>query len=120
MSAQRIPPSRTDDQRMNALNLANEIRGLRAKDKKLIKARKLDPRALLMSPTPHWESARVADLLRAVPAVGRTKVERMLKQHHISPSRTLAGMTDGPNGQRSRLCQAIDRYCEGEFQAEKE
>lgn len=108
MNDTRIPPARTDDQRMSALQDANKIRSARAADKKRMKKRELDPRTILDNPPIYWETARVADLIRAIPGVGHTKVERMLRTLHISASKTLVGMTDN---QRSRLRESIDHYC---------
>jgi hypothetical protein len=93
---------------MDALETANHIRRLRAQDKVKIKARELDARELLQSPPEYWESAHIADVLRALPGVGRTKVTRILQNEQVSPSRTLQGLTDA---QVSRIAGAIERYC---------
>jgi hypothetical protein len=101
------PPSRTLEQRNQALSRANDIRKKRATDKKKIKKRQLDARKLLAAPPEHWYAARVADLMLAVPAVGHKKVETMLRRLQISPAKTLGGMTDS---QRDRLSEALGRF----------
>jgi hypothetical protein len=93
---------------MNALVHANQIRKKRASDKAYIRQRELDARALMDSPPEYWKSAHVADLLRALPGVGRTKIERILTNQKVSPSRTLEGLTES---QINRLSSAIERYC---------
>lgn len=109
MSQSVTPPVRSLEQRRAALYKANEIRALRADDKKAISARDLDAREVLAAPAEHWERAKVAELLLAIPAIGRTKTERILRKLQISPSKTLGGMTAD---QRRRLNEAIGPYCE--------
>lgn len=104
----RTPPERTNGQRSAALTKANQIRALRAADKQGIRAGHLNARSILMAPPSHWGKAKPADLMLAIPAIGHTKVDRILRRLHISPSRTLAGMTDD---QRRRLGEAIEPYC---------
>ena len=103
----KTPPSRPLEQRMQSLRTANRIRKLRAEDKQRIKMRELDARRIIMNPPDYWQAARVSDVMLAVPGVGHTKVERMLRKLHIAPAKTLGGMTDA---QRQRLCEALARY----------
>lgn len=110
MSQSTQPPSRSAEQRHLALRKANEVRARRATDKQRISARLLDPREVLTGPAEHWERAKIAELLLSIPAVGRTKTERILRRLHISPSKTVGGMTPD---QRQRLAQAIASYCVG-------
>ena len=76
-------------------------------DKQKIKNRELDAREVLMNPPDYWEKGRLVDLLLAIPAVGTTKCERILRQQQISPAKRLGGMTDA---QRKRLAEALGRY----------
>src|SRR4051794_38470554 len=71
--ALRQPPARTPQQRENSLKKANSTRSQRADDKKRIAARELDARTIIAAPPAHWQKAKVADLLLALPGVGETK-----------------------------------------------
>jgi len=97
----------SDDKRRDALRQANQIRRLRANDKALIRARSIDPRAILINPPDHWKAARIAYLLRSVPGVGRIKVDRILETQGVSPVKTISGLTPQ---QRQRLSDSLDRY----------
>jgi len=86
-------PARSHDQRMRALEAANEIRTKRAQLKKDLKAGKVRIDALLMNPPEYLHSAKVFDLMLAVPKYGRVKVNRVLNQCRISPSKTIGGLS---------------------------
>ena len=86
-------PARSHDQRMRALEAANEIRTRRARLKKDLKAGKVRIDALLMNPPEYLGSAKVFDLMLAVPKYGRVKVNRVLNQCRISPSKTIGGLS---------------------------
>ena len=86
-------PTRSRDQRMRALEAANEIRTRRARLKKDLKAGKVQIDALLMDPPEYLGSAKVFDLMLAVPKYGRVKVNRVLNQCRISPSKTIGGLS---------------------------
>ena len=78
---------------MRALELANEIRTQRAKLKRDLKAGKISIDQLLLSP-PEWlGSAKVFDIILAVPKYGRVKVNRVLNQFRISPSKKIGGLS---------------------------
>lgn len=102
-----MPPLRSRKQRLEALQRANQVRSLRAQDKRLVSGRELDARKIVLSPPDYWEGARVAELLLAVPALGHTKLRRMLESRSVSPSRTLGGLT---GAQRARLAEDLSRY----------
>ncbi len=102
-----VPPVRSHAQRAEALGKANAVRVLRATDKQQITARQLDARTLLLDPPDHWCRAKVVELLLAVPAIGRTKTERVLDTLAISPAKTMGGMTAD---QRRRLAAALDPF----------
>lgn len=86
-------PERSLVQRMDALNRANQIRITRADFKRDLKAGRASlPDALLLPPD--WlETARVFDLLLAVPKYGRVKTNKILNKVRISPSKTVAGLS---------------------------
>ncbi len=92
-SATTAVPARSHDQRMRALEAANEIRTKRAKLKKDLKAGKVRIDTLLMNPPEYLHSAKVFDLMLAVPKYGRVKVNRVLNQCRISPSKTIGGLS---------------------------
>ena len=78
---------------MNALARANEIRTSRARLKRDLKAGKAKIEVLLTDP-PDWVlSAKVFDMILAVPKYGRVKANRILTQCRISPSKTIGGLS---------------------------
>ena len=69
-------PERTHDQRMKALRRANDIRTRRAQLKRDLKAGKTQVDGLLLDP-PEWVmTAKVFDMILAVPKYGRVKARR--------------------------------------------
>jgi hypothetical protein len=103
-----VPPAQTPEQRHAALRKAQMIRKQRAADKALIAERSMDARRILADPPEHWQRAKIADLLHALPGVGITKVTNILKETKVSPSRTITGLTED---QRERIATSIRRYC---------
>lgn len=99
-------PERTHEQRMRALNRANEIRTKRAQLKRDLKAGKAKVETLLLDP-PEWVmSAKVFDMILAVPKFGRVKANKILSQCRISPSKTIGGLSER---QRAELVQMLRR-----------
>ena len=64
-------PERTFNQRMDALARANEIRSQRAQLKRDLKAGRHSIQQLLLDPPEYLETAKVFDMLLAVPKYGR-------------------------------------------------
>lgn len=92
-------PERSLVQRRDALRRANDIRTRRARLKRDLKAGRRDVLALIADP-PEWtETMKVFDLLLAVPKYGRVKVNRVLVQCRISPSKTLGGLSERQRGE---------------------
>ena len=92
-------PDRSLQQRMDALQSANEIRTKRATLKKDIKAGRMEVTGLLLDP-PEWlDTMKLFDLLISVPKYGRTKVNRILTQCRISPSKTIGGLSERQRGE---------------------
>lgn len=87
-------PERSLTQRLDALNRANEIRTQRAALKKDLKAGRTNIHSLLQDPPPYVETAKVMDMLLAVPKYGRVKVNKVLSQCRISPSKTIGGLSE--------------------------
>lgn len=99
-------PERSLDQRMDALKRANDIRTARAKLKKDLKAGKANIHALLLDPPEYVLTAKVFDMLLAVPKYGRVKTNRILNQCRISPSKTIGGLSER---QRAELVNQLRR-----------
>ena len=79
---------------MDALKRANEIRTRRADLKRQLKAGRVQIHGLLLDPPEYLQTAKVFDLLLAVPKYGRVKTNRILNQCRISPSKTIGGLSE--------------------------
>src|ERR671931_2306792 len=99
-------PERSLSQRMEALKRANDIRTRRANLKRDLKAGRVHIHGLLLDPPEYLETAKVFDLLLAVPKYGRVKVNRILTQCRISPSKTIGGLSER---QRNELVSYLRR-----------
>jgi hypothetical protein len=87
-------PERSLVQRMDALSRANEIRSRRAQLKRDLKASRVSIGDVLLGP-PDWvETAKVFDMMLAVPKYGRVKVNKVLQTCRISPSKTIGGLSE--------------------------
>ena len=100
-------PARSRDQRMEALKRANDIRVRRAKLKKDLKDGHVRVQTILGDPPDYVETAKVFDILMAVPKFGRVKAARFLNQCRISQSKTVGGLSDR---QRTELVGLFDRH----------
>jgi hypothetical protein len=87
-------PARSTNQRMDALQKANVIRTRRANLKRDLKAGRVSIHRLLLEPPEYLETAKVFDLLLAVPKYGRIKANKVLQSCRISPSKTFGGLSD--------------------------
>jgi hypothetical protein len=99
-------PVRSLDQRMEALRRANEIRVRRAQLKKDLKDGRVRIESILKSPPAYVETAKVFDMLMAVPKFGRVKAARFLNQCRISQSKTVGGLSER---QRTELVGLLRR-----------
>jgi hypothetical protein len=99
-------PQRSLDQRMDALKRANDIRVRRAKLKKDLKDGRVKIERILSSPPEYVSTAKVFDMLLAVPKFGRVKAARFLNQCRISQSKTVGGLSER---QRSELIGLLHR-----------
>ena len=77
-------PERSLNQRMDALQKANEIRT----------AGRTSIHTLLLEPPEFLETAKVFDMLLAVPKYGRVKANKILQTCRISPSKTIGGLSE--------------------------
>jgi len=99
-------PERSLVQRREALQRANEIRSRRAALKRDLRAGRSSIHQLLSSPPEYVETAKVFDMLLAVPKYGRVKVNKILTQCRISPSKTIGGLSER---QRAELVTLLRR-----------
>ena len=91
---------------MAALRRANEIRTARATLKRDLKAGRASINELLLEPPEFLGTAKVMDLLLAVPKYGRVKANKILQQCRISPSKTIGGLSPR---QRAELVSMLRR-----------
>jgi hypothetical protein len=89
-----VTPERSFNQRLDALARANEIRSQRAQLKRDLKAGRASIQQLLAKPPAYLETAKVSDMLLAVPKYGRVKVNKILHTCRISPSKTIGGLSE--------------------------
>lgn len=101
-----LAPERSLIQRMDALARANEIRTRRAQLKRDLKGGRVGVYELLIDPPEYIETAKVFDILLAVPKYGRVKVNKVLVQCRISPSKTIGGLSPR---QRAELVALLRR-----------
>ncbi len=106
LQKQVAAPERSLNQRMDALARANEIRSQRAQLKRDLKAGRFSIRTLLLDPPEYVETAKVFDMLLAVPKYGRVKVNKLLTHCRISPSKTIGGLSER---QRTELVSLLRR-----------
>jgi S13-like protein len=99
-------PERSLDQRMEALRRANDIRTKRAQLKRDLKAGKVKIQTLLLDPPEYVQTAKVFDMVLAVPKFGRVKTNRILNLCRISPSKTIGGLSQR---QRNELVNQLRR-----------
>lgn len=91
---------------MDALKRANDVRVRRAQLKKDLKEGKVRIEQILGDPPDYVSTAKVVDLLMAVPKFGRVKATRFLSTCRISPSKTVGGLSDR---QRAELIGLFQR-----------
>jgi hypothetical protein len=104
MATVQATPERSLAQRLDALDRANDVRAKRARLKKDLKAGRADIIDLLRNPPEYLCTAKVFDILLAVPKYGRVKVNKMLRRCAVSPSKTIGGLSDR---QRETLIGAL-------------
>ena len=94
-----VAPERSLNQRMDALARANQIRVKRAQLKRDLKAGRRSIHQLLLDPPEYVETAKVFDMLLAVPKYGRVKVNKILAHCRIAPSKTVGGLSERQRGE---------------------
>ena len=106
MKTQAQAPMRSLDQRMEALKRANDIRVRRAQLKKDLKLGRASIEHILNDPPEFVSTAKVFDMLMAVPKFGRVKAARFLNTCRISQSKTVGGLSER---QRAELVSLFNR-----------
>ena len=92
-------PGRSREQRLRALEQANEVRTARAELKKELASGKIELAQILADPPPCVRTARVRDLLLVLPKIGSVKAARILAHCGIAHSKTLAGLSERQRGE---------------------
>jgi hypothetical protein len=92
-------PGRSREQRLRALEQANEVRTARAELKNQLASGKLELVQILADPPPCVRTARVRDLLLVLPKIGSVRAARILAQCGIAHSKTLAGLSERQRGE---------------------
>jgi hypothetical protein len=92
-------PERTDAQRFEALEHANEIRSYRAQLKRDLKYGRKSVLDVLRAPADELETMKVFDLLLAMPKVGRVKAGKILARTKCSMSKTVGGLSERQRGE---------------------
>ena len=98
--------TRSLDSRMIALERANEVRSARAKLKQQLRQGKVRIDEVLATPPEQVATAKVLDLLSAVPKFGPVRAGRVLSTARVSQSKTVGGLTDR---QRAHLIDLLAR-----------
>jgi S13-like H2TH domain len=96
-------PGRSREQRLRALEQANEVRMARAKLKRELASGKIELVQILADPPACVRTARIRDLLLVVPKIGSVRAGRILAQCRIAHSKTLGGLTDRQRGELINL-----------------
>lgn len=86
-------PERSRAQRMAALEHANEVRTKRAQLKRDLGGGRCTIGTLLVDPPDCIATMRLFDLILSLPKYGRVRVNKVLAQCRISPSKTVGGLS---------------------------
>ena len=87
-------PERSLDQRLRALRAANEIRSGRAKLKQDLAAGRRSLDQIVACPPACARTAKVYDLLLALPKIGPAKATRWLSHCRIAATKTVTGLSE--------------------------
>jgi hypothetical protein len=99
-------PERSLDQRMEALRRANAIRSQRAQLKRDLKTGDVSIKEIISVPPEFVQTAKVYDMLMAVPKYGKVKATRFLNHCRISQGKTIGGLSER---QRNELLELLAR-----------
>src|SRR4029079_19066805 len=91
-------PSRSLDQRLDALDRTNRIRVQRAQLKRALQSGDTTFDQVLVDPPDYVLTAKVYDMLLSVPRLGRVRGGRLLTQCRISQAKTIGGPAGDQGG----------------------
>ena len=99
-------PTRSPEQRSDALAAALAARQERARLRAALKDRSLTVADVISGSAgnPVWAAVRVSWLLEGVPGIGCVRAERLMADLHIAPSRRVQGLGER---QRAALIAAL-------------
>ena len=99
-------PTRSPEQRSDALAAALAARQERARLRGALKDRSLTAADVIRgaADNPVWASVRVSWLLESIPGIGCIRAERLMSDLHIAPSRRVQGLGER---QRTALIAAL-------------
>ena len=106
-AAKSAVPSRTDLQRREALDHANQVRTARRLLKEQLRRKQVSLATLVADCPELLKTAKVGDLPQAVPGYGPVKAGKILTSCHVSSAKTMAGLTPR---QRQNLIEALRRH----------
>ena len=106
LQAPRRPPSGPSTSGWTRSREPTRSASKRAQLKRDLKAGRRSIHALLLDPPEYVETAKVFDMLLAVPKYGRVKVNKILAHCRIAPSKTIGGLSER---QRSELVSLLHR-----------
>lgn len=101
-----VASTRSPESRVNALRHANQVRSLRAKLKQDLREGTVHLEQILGTRPGYLATAKVFDLLVAVPKIGPVKAAHLLNLAHISPSKTIVTLSER---QRACLIELLSR-----------
>jgi hypothetical protein len=104
------PPRRSREQKLAALEIANQVRRDRSALKRELKAGRACAASILDDPPDWLATMKVIDLVIALPKVGRVKAAKALGAAGVSTSKTLGGIT---SRQRRQLVEALGGRANG-------
>ena len=92
-------PGRSREQRLRALEQANEVRSARAALKKELASGRIELGQILVDPPLCVRTARVRDVLLVLPRIGSVRAARILAHCGIAHSKTLGGLSERQRGE---------------------
>jgi len=107
MSMTTHASSRTLEQRLAALDQANQVRMARAAFKRDMRTRRATVLDALADPPPEWaRGMTVLDLLLAIPTIGRTRAAGILRTLDMSQFKTVGKLTARQRCELLRILEA--------------
>ena len=91
---QKEVPGRSREQRLKALAKANDVRIARARLKQDLSGGRARIDQILAQPPECAQTAKVSELLLALPKFGPARVARLLSHCRISAAKTVAGLSE--------------------------